>query len=71
MFRNVSIRKKLVMQTVVPIVIIMILALLNINFTYSKVKSLEDINQTIDNVNLTTEFLRVIFHGVAQSFQIL
>ena len=45
MFKDISIRKKLITQTAVPIVIIMVLAIMNINFTYSKVQELNNIQK--------------------------
>ncbi len=51
MFKNMTIRLKLIMQTAVPITIILILASLVMNFTYSKVKELEGIQQSSKLLN--------------------
>ena len=46
MFKNLSIRLKLILQTLVPTLTIIILAMILINATYSKVHNLEDIQKT-------------------------
>ncbi len=51
MFKNMTIRLKLIMQTAVPVIVILILASLVMNFTYSKVKELDDIQQSSKLLN--------------------
>jgi len=46
MFKKLSIRMKLILQTFVPTVTIIILAVILINSTFSKVRNLEDIEKT-------------------------
>ncbi len=46
MFKNISIRTKLILQTFVPTLTIIILATILINNSFSKVKSLENIDKT-------------------------
>ena len=46
MFNNISIRLKLILQTMVPTITIIILAIILINSTYSRVNNLENIDKT-------------------------
>ena len=58
MFKNLTIRKKLIMQTVVPILIIVALVILNLNFTYSNVKELRDVK----DVSIILEKISLLIH---------
>ncbi len=51
MFKNISIKSKLMLQTLIPVIIILLLAMVLINTTYSNVNNLKDVEKTSHLLN--------------------